>query len=524
MKFTPPSNIPTPPRITDFEGLYADERWRVLGDLIPDGLIMVNRSGLVSYMNSAAESINEVYRLTIVGHSLEDLVQQSRIDCTALLEAFDEGARLNKIVRDTNGRLYLLSTRSYQWWSGESSDFMIVLHNLDALAKTTRRLYEGESELTATLASGEAGAINVEPIGSGETTAAIMARGLRKGTSGLTFAPVPVQADAAETEPIISGKATAAIVAHGLRAIAMNIRLLILGESGVGKTELARLLHRRSGSAVRPFVHVNCGSIPDTLFESEMFGYERGAFTGASSKGKKGLIEAADGGILFLDEVGEIPLYCQAKILQMLEEGMVQRVGATAARQLHLQIIAATNRDLQTLVEEGRFRRDLYYRLSVVTLVLPPLKERRELIPLLLDRFLAKINRRRDPPLTLDPGCRQRLLEYAYPGNVRELQNIVEHLGVVCDQMAIEADLPLEQMNFSVRGEASGHALASSPETLNNMSFSVGFSLREAVKSYESSLISAAIQKTGSKRKAAELLGVDIATVVRKSRPPLAEE
>ncbi|GHU07616.1 hypothetical protein FACS189497_07870 [Betaproteobacteria bacterium] len=481
------------PRASNLDELYTDERWLVLGDLIPDGLIMVDPTGLVRYMNSAAESINEVYRLMVVGHSLDDFIQQSRIDCSILIDAFQNSSRINKVVRDANGRAYLLSTRGYRWWNGESSAYMIVLRNLDALAKITNRAYGGESS------------------------------GL-----GLSFAPHPTEPAAADSEqidPVISGEATTTAVARGLRAIAMNIRLLILGESGVGKTELARLLHRRSGPVNRPFIHVNCGSIPDTLFESEMFGYERGAFTGASSRGKKGLIEAADGGTLFLDEVGEIPLHCQAKILQMLEEGIVQRVGATAPRRLHLQIIAATNRDLHALIEEGSFRRDLYYRLSVVSLVLPPLRQRRELIPLLLDRFVGKINQRRSIPLLIDPPCRRHLQEYAWPGNVRELQNVVEYLGVVCERIASIADLPLELRELSLpvrdvpKPEATP-ALEASADT----SVPAGFNLREAVKNYESTLIEAAIRKTGSKRKAAEFLGVDIATVVRKSRTQSAGE
>jgi PAS domain S-box-containing protein len=510
MKFAPPAfpegTVPAP-KISDFEELYVDERWRALGDLIPDGLIMINRAGLVSYMNAAAESIHEVYRQTVVGHSLEDLVQQSRVDCSVLIEVFHEGSRVNTMVSDADGRAYLLSTRSYRWWNGESSDFMVVLRNLDALEKTARRLYEGDLSL------------GIVPMADAMERKSILPD-LSVTAFVPNFVPASGKTAAADDDPIIAGRATALIVEQGLRALAMNIRLLILGESGGGKTELARLLHRRSGSAARPFVRVNCGAIPDTLFESEMFGYERGAFTGASSKGKKGLTEAAEGGILFLDEVGEIPLHCQAKILQMLEDGVVQRVGATVSRRIHLQIIAATNRDLLTLVEEGRFRRDLYYRLSVVTLVLPPLRERRELIPPLLERFLAKVNQRRDKPLVIDPGCRRRLHEYAYPGNIRELQNIVEYLGVMCERVANEASLPLEQMRHSA--EVSGLDAPRAPKMPEGGDFPAGFSLREAVRSYESSLIDAAIRKSGSKRKAAELLGVDIATVVRKSREKAA--
>lgn len=464
-------------RTASLEELYTDERWLALGDLIPDGLLIIDPAGIVRYMNSAAESINEVYRVMVVGHSLDELIQQSRIDLSILPEAFTHGARINKTVQDTDGHGYLLSTRGYWRWSGESSAFMVVLRNLTILAKNIKTEQEAAIVFTLPGATAKAGA----------------------------------QSD---NEPIISGEATSKIVTRGLRAIAMNVNVLILGESGVGKTELARLLHRRSGSPTRPFVHVNCGSIPDSLFESEMFGYERGAFTGASSRGKKGLIEAADGGVLFLDEIGEIPLHCQAKILQILEEGIIQRVGATVSRQLRLQIIAATNRDLYTLVEEGRFRRDLYYRLCVVTLDLPPLRARPELLAPLIERFLEKVNQRRSVPLAIDAGCRRRLLACSWPGNVRELQNIIEYLGVSCDRTATEADLPLRAEEFSMPVPAG----TVSPAEIMPLPVTSEVNLREAVRNYESAMIEAAIQKTGSKRKAAELLGVDIATVVRKSR------
>lgn len=471
----------------NLEDLYTDERWQILGDMIPDGLILIDCSGVVKYLNSAAESISEVSRVMITGRTLSDLVQHSRIDFSAVMDAFGNSSRINKVVRDADDRTYVISTRSYKrQWSEESSAFMVVLRNLDALARMSTRS-TGDSP-------------------------------------GLAFVPVSGEAMASDVEPIISGASTVALVNRGLRAIAMGSRLLVLGESGVGKTELARLLHRRSGPVDRPFVHVNCGSIPDSLFESEMFGYERGSFTGASTRGKKGLIEAADGGTLFLDEVGEIPLHCQAKMLQMLEEGLIHRVGATAPRRLRLQVITATNRDLRALVEEGSFRRDLYYRLSVVTLLVPPLRERRDLIPLLLDRFLTQVNQRRPEPMVIDPACRRRLQGYSFPGNVRELQNIVEHLAVVCDRVALESDLPLEQMDLPESIAENPDAALPVKEIFGAFDFAAGFDLREAVKSYESALIEVAIQKTGSKRKAAELLSVDIATVVRKSKAHVSAE
>ncbi|HEY0845665.1 MAG TPA: sigma 54-interacting transcriptional regulator [Noviherbaspirillum sp.] len=484
MKFVSvPDNFSRTSASLDLEGFFTDERLQMFGDMIPDGLIAVDRTGIVRYMNTAAESINEVVRASIVGRSLSELVQQTRLDCSALMDAFARGSRVNLVVSDGSDRSYAMSTRCTRQWDGSTTCFLIVLRNLDALARISTH-------------------------GPGAA-----------GIAGLAGAQdsMPV-----ESEPIISGPEMTQLVDRGLRAMAMGSRLLVLGESGVGKTELARYLHRHAGSMERPFVHVNCGSIPDSLFESEMFGYERGSFTGASTRGKKGLIEAADGGTLFLDEVGEIPLHCQAKMLQVLEEGIVQRVGATAPRRLRIQVIAATNRDLRKLVEEGCFRRDLYYRLSVVTVMVPPLRQRREMIPLLLDRFLTEINRRRTMPLKIEGGCRARLLSYNYPGNVRELQNIVEHLAVVCDKSATEADLPVEQMDLpsdlSAYKPCACHSHGHGGEDSAGLDFTAGFDLRDVVRNYESRLIDAAIQKTGSKRKAAELLSVDIATIVRKSK------
>jgi transcriptional regulator with PAS, ATPase and Fis domain len=487
MKFVSvPDNFSRASATLDLEGFFTDERLQMFGDMIPDGLIAVDRAGVVRYMNTAAESINEIARATIVGRSLNEFVQQSRLDYGALMDAFARGGRVNFVVSDSNERSYAISTRSSRHWDGSTNCFLVVLRNLEALAKISS---------------------------------------LSPDAPGIVGRPGSAESMSSDTEPVISGREMMQVVDRGSRAMAMGSRLLVLGESGVGKTELARYLHRHAGSLERPFVHVNCGSIPDTLFESEMFGYERGSFTGASTRGKKGLIEAADGGTLFLDEVGEIPLHCQAKMLQVLEEGIVQRVGATAPRRLRIQVIAATNRDLRALVEEGCFRRDLYYRLSVVTVVVPPLRQRRDTIPLLLDRFLVEINRRRATPLKIEAGCRSRLLHYAYPGNVRELQNIVEHLAVVCDKSATEADLPLEQMDLPTNLPAPGpcgchsHARDDDP----NLNFATGFDLRDVVRGYESRLIEAAIQKTGSKRKAADLLCVDIATIVRKSKAPSAE-
>ena len=295
-------------------------------------------------------------------------------------------------------------------------------------------------------------------------------------------------------------------VAFGIRALERRARVLITGETGVGKTAIARHLHRSALGQSHPFVHVNCGSVPESLFESEMFGYERGAFTGALQGGKKGLIETAGGGTLFLDEIGEIPLQSQAKLLKFLEDGTVQRIGAAAQRRVDVRVVAATNRDLPAMVAGGSFRRDLYHRLKVVTIDVAPLRARREGIAPLLDLMLARLNAGRTPALELDAACRARLLAHDFPGNVRELAHVVERLGIVADATASLADL---------EGDPD-FALAPQPEEARPAGGDGG--LKARVQAFEEGLIDEAVRTLGSKRAAARALGVNIGTVVRKTQ------
>jgi len=239
------------------------------------------------------------------------------------------------------------------------------------------------------------------------------------------------------------------------------------------------------------------------LFESEMFGYERGAFTGALQGGKKGLIETAGGGTLFLDEIGEIPLVSQAKLLKFLEDGTVQRIGAAAQRRVDVRVVAATNRELTAMVAEGSFRRDLYHRLKVVTITVPPLRQQRDQIGPLLDLMLARTNAGRTPALALDAACRARLLAHDFPGNVRELAHVIERLGVVADAVAGLDDLAGDP-DFAVPVDAVSRADEGG--------------LKAQVQAFEDGLIDEAVRTLGSKRAAARALGVDIGTVVRKTQ------
>jgi len=217
---------------------------------------------------------------------------------------------------------------------------------------------------------------------------------------------------------------------------------LLLGESGTGKELVARAIHQASPRQEKPFIKVNCAALPDTLLESELLGHEKGAFTSAATA-KKGRFELADGGTLFLDEIGELPLPLQAKLLRVLQEQQFERLGGTKTITVDVRIIAATNRSLEVAVAEKNFREDLYYRLNVVPVVLPPLRERREDIPLLLDYFLKESNKANKRRVRIHKPVMEFLMNYSWPGNVRELQNLIERLVIMSDRDAVQiADLP----------------------------------------------------------------------------------
>jgi sigma-54 dependent transcriptional regulator, acetoin dehydrogenase operon transcriptional activator AcoR len=293
------------------------------------------------------------------------------------------------------------------------------------------------------------------------------------------------------------------IMSRGERALLYGAGVLISGESGVGKTEVARHLHSYISEPSNPFVAVNCAAIPETLFETELFGYEKGAFTGALNTGRKGLIEQADGGTLFLDEVGEIPLQLQSKLLSFIEERTIQRAGGGRQKAVNVRLISATNRDLRAMVAEDRFRLDLYFRLAVVELTMKPLRETRELIPHLIERFSQFLNERLPEPMRIGPGLLRVLHDYDYPGNVRELYNIMQQVVVLGeDEVLGRLDAP----------QSRGGAVEPGPDAPEMRG------LKQMVAEYERDLIEQAIRHYGSKRRAAAALNVDIGTIVRKTR------
>ncbi len=258
----------------------------------------------------------------------------------------------------------------------------------------------------------------------------------------------------AEEEIIGSGPAMGQVRELVEQAAGSDARILLLGENGTGKELIARDLHRKSPRADRPFVEVNCAAIPDTLIESELFGHEKGAFTDAVSS-RKGRFEQANGGTLFLDEIGDMSLSAQAKVLRAIQEMKIERVGGERTIDVDVRLIAATNKNLQEEVKAGRFREDLFFRLNVIPIVLPPLRERPEDIPLLASHFLKKFGAE---GTTLDAEAVAFLQKQRWPGNVRELKNLIERISVMCDEEVVGAETAAKLLERSAEAAADRKA------------------------------------------------------------------
>jgi transcriptional regulator with GAF, ATPase, and Fis domain len=300
--------------------------------------------------------------------------------------------------------------------------------------------------------------------------------------------------------------------------------VLVTGESGTGKELLVRALHRNSERRDMPFVPINCGAIPRELLESELFGHEKGAFTHAI-RSRPGRFELADGGTIFLDEIGEMDLSLQVKILRALQEKEIERVGGTSIKKVDVRVVAATNRDLEGEVASGRFREDLFYRLNVIPLHLPPLRRRGMDILLLAEHFLNRhCGSKARKPLTMSEKAREMLLTYSWPGNVRELENFMERLTILCDGCEVQpedlpekiftdiGETPLKREEKVVPMRPAGFAWPSLKDMRDK-----NLKLKDFLEAIEGRLLAEALEQAdGVKNKAAELVGIKRTTLIEK--------
>lgn len=287
------------------------------------------------------------------------------------------------------------------------------------------------------------------------------------------------------------------VISLAERIAFVNSTVLLLGESGVGKEVIASLIQKLSSRSDKPFIKVNCAAIPKDLLESELFGYEKGAFTGADIRGRPGLFEQADKGTIFLDEIGEMPLHLQVKLLRVIQELEITRIGGGRTKKIDIRIISATNKNLESMVGKGEFREDLYYRLNVIPILIPPLRERQEDISLLAFYFLQKLNAKYNFKKQFTDEAISLMKSYSWPGNIREMQNLIERLVVTLESEVIDSyHFPFTKQNL--------------------LHLTRQKTLKEAIADLERSMIIKEMLQSETTRKAAKALGISQSALVKK--------
>ncbi|UKK96827.1 sigma-54 interaction domain-containing protein [Brevibacillus brevis] len=459
-----------------------------LMDTMSEAVTIVDSRNVVQHWNRAAETIYEIDREQVVGTSLDEHFASESI---RLLDALRQGTSVQRVYHIPRPDSHVLINAAPIRREGEIIGAISIEQDITELV----RLNEELAHTTAHL------------------------HNLQQEMSRFQAADDPFYAIKGHSASIQSAIGSAKKVAQ------TDATVLIYGESGVGKELFAKAIHQASRRHDKPFIAINCGAIPAALFESELFGYQGGAFTGAEKKGKPGKLELAHGGTLFLDEIGELPLELQVKLLRALQERQFYRVGGTEPITVNTRIVAATNRQLEQMVADGRFREDLYYRLNVFSLEIPPLRERREDLPELVQIFIHEYSVAHDHSVPrISPEVMQALFEYSWPGNIRQLRNVIERLSILQENGVI---LP-EHLPSVIRSHAEpAHVSMLTPMggTYTQPTPTPTSIIRSSIPSNppppanEKERILAALERTyGNKKAAAELLGVSRGTLYNKMK------
>ncbi|GIM45828.1 PAS domain-containing protein [Collibacillus ludicampi] len=444
-----------------------------------DGIYITDGNGLTTWYNKAFLRISGLTPAQLDGHTVFQLLENGWLPNSVVAEAIQKQKTVTSLIHYFNGSEGLISATPV---FDDAGHLLRVIANVRDLTE----LNELKRQLDETRALNEGYRQTLQEVQSAELEGGQM---------------------------IYRSHAMEKIISLANKIASTDTPILILGESGVGKDVLAKYIHSISERHDKgTFVKVNCGAIPEHLLESELFGYEPGAFTGAGRRGKAGLFEVANKGTLFLDEIGEMPLSLQVKLLGVLQDMEIQRLGGTKPIPIDVRIIAATNAHLETLIQEKRFRKDLYYRINVLTIQVPPLRERKDDVVALLMHFLNQFNEKYRTNKILTSSAIDKLLAYEWPGNVRELKNMVERFILTSDKDSIdEHQLPFNLLSF--------HRTSSA--IVNEQDFTHSYQrkkLKELLNDHEKQILSWYLSKYRPLKRCAETLGIDLATLVRKKK------
>ena len=458
------------------QNLLAENQllWNII-DTSYDGLFLTDNKGKILYCNKAYLRISGLVRERLIGHTVGELIETREIPDSCAYEVVQTHKPVTKIIDYFHGVSALVTSLPIFSDDGSLIRVLSNVRDITELTQTREQLQQAQTlkdEYRLRLRQAE--------------------KADRKDEKFLAASPVMEN-----------------LLRLSERLAHVNSPVLIQGESGVGKDMLARYIHDCFDlNDNRPFIQVNCAAIPENLLESELFGYEPGAFTGALAKGKAGLFELANNGTLFLDEIGEMPLSLQVKLLDTLQSGTIRHLGGTKYIETNARIIAATNTNLTDLLSQGKFRLDLYYRLNVIPIFIPPLRDRKEDLMPLLFHFLEAMNKKFHTNKTFSPKALEILSHYAWPGNVRELRNIIENLVIMSSDNLIDANC----LPYYMIQTATKNIFVDTPDYFES------FKLKDIISEVEKEVIRAALAECGDLRNTASHLGVDLSTLVRKKK------
>lgn len=438
---------------------------------LKDGIYITDDEGITTFVNDAFLNLSGLTREQIIGKSVYDLRKFNVLPNSCCAKVIETRGPVSTINNYYKGQRCLVSGSPIFDENGDLKKIIAVIRDvseLDVLMKNItkeKNLFIVNNEYDFNIKTKD---VNKEPINNNEKMKSIYTKAKKIANVDST--------------------------------------VLILGETGVGKDFIASYIYNISKHNKGKFIKINCSAVPEHLLESEFFGYEEGAFTGAQKGGKKGLFEEANGGILYLDEIGDMPYTLQVKLLSAINDRMFYRIGGITPVEFNARIIAATNVDLKHLVEEKKFRADLYYRLNVVSFVIPPLRQRKEDIIPLAQQFIEYYNNKYGKNCYLTTGCLENFLVYEWPGNIRELKNIIERLILMTDEAFIDKNLFIEQIMINDSSDVTIKLLSDNK------------TLKDKIDEYEKVIIETTLASSNNMKEAAARLGIDISTLVRKKQ------